>query len=212
MSNAALSYPDHPSPATAYTAALVLAAWLLTVVWLGAAGALVNPPGSPPLSILAAVLLPLAVFFTLFRWSRAFRDFVLSIDQRLVAGIQAWRFAGFGFLALYAHGVLPGIFAFPAGLGDMAIGIAAPWMALRLGRNPGFATSNAFRGWNWLGILDLVVAVSLGGLSSFLATGAPGEVTTQPMAQMPLVLIPAYFVPIFVMLHVLALYRTGPKP
>lgn len=211
MSNAALSYPDHPSPATAYTAALVLAAWFLTVVWLGAAGALVNPPGSPPLSILAAVLLPLAVFFTLFRWSRAFRDFVLSIDLRLVTAIQAWRVGGFGFLALYAHGVLPGIFAFPAGLGDIAIGVAAPWLALSLARDPAFAGSWTFRAWNLLGILDLVVAVSIGGLSSALATGSPGEVTTGPMTQMPLVLIPAYLVPIFVMLHVSALYRASPQ-
>lgn len=215
MPNAALSYPDHPSPATTgatATVVLVLAAWFLAIAWLGTAGAFAGPPGSPPLPILAAVLLPLAVFFTLFRWSRAFRDFVLSIDLRLVAGVQAWRFAGLEFLGLYAVGVLPGMFAFPAGLGDMAIAAAAPWMALRLSRDPGFASSNAFRRWNWLGILDLVVAVGLGGLSAFTATGAPGEVSTQAMAQMPLVLIPAYLVPIFIMLHVAALYRTRTKP
>lgn len=211
MSNATLSYPDHPSPATAGTVAMVLATWFLAIAWLGAAGAFAGPPGSPPLPILAGVLLPIAIYFTLFRWSRAFRDFVLSIDLRLVAAMQAWRFAGFGFLALYAHGVLPGIFAFPAGLGDMAVAIAAPWMVLRLGRDPGFAASTAFRRWNWLGILDLVIAVSIGGLNAFIATGAPGEVSTQAMAQLPLVLIPAYFVPIFIMLHVSALYRTRAK-
>ncbi len=42
--------------------------------------------------------------------------------------------------------------------------------------------------WNVLGILDLVVAVSMGALN-----------------RLPLVLVPAYFVPLFVMLHVAAL-------
>jgi hypothetical protein len=76
--------------------------------------------------------------------SRDFRDFILTFDLRLATGIQAWRFAGFAFLALYAHHVLPGLFAWPAGLGDMAIGITAPWVILALIRRPGFAASRPF--------------------------------------------------------------------
>ena len=121
--------------------------------------------------------------------------------------IQAWRAGGLGFLALYAHGVLPGAFAWPAGLGDIAIGVTAPWVALALIRRPGFTISRLFVVWNLLGILDLVVAVTVGGLSSALASGAPGEVTTGPMAHLPLVLIPAYLVPLFVMLHLVALFQ-----
>jgi hypothetical protein len=34
-----------------------------------------------------------------------------------------------------------------------------------------------------------------------------GDVTTAALAQLPLVLIPAYFVPLFVMLHVIALLQ-----
>src|SRR5204863_202344 len=64
-----------------------------------------------------------------------------------------------------------------------------------------------FVAWNLLGILDLVVAVSAGALSSALASGVAGEVTTAPMAQLPLVLIPAYLVPLFIMLHLAALFQ-----
>ena len=103
--------------------------------------------------------------------------------------------------------MLPGAFAWPAGLGDIAIGVTAPWVARALVRRPGFAISRVFVVWNLLGILDLVVAVSVGGLSSALASGAPGEVTTGPMAQLPLVLIPAYLVPLFVILHLAALFQ-----
>ena len=124
-----------------------------------------------------------------------------------MTGIQAWRFAGLGFLALYAHGVLPALFAWPAGLGDIAIGVTAPWVVLALIRRPNFAVSRLFIVWNLLGIADLVVAIGTGALSSGYATGAVGEVTTAPMAQLPLVLIPAYFVPIFFMLHLGALFQ-----
>lgn len=112
-----------------------------------------------------------------------------------------------GFLALYTYGVLPGIFAWPAGLGDIAIGVTAPWVLVALIRQPRFAATKTFVLWNVLGLLDLVVAVSTGALSSALASGAAGEVTTAPMAQLPLVLIPAYFVPIFIMLHAAALIQ-----
>ena len=79
---------------------------------------------------------PSALFFALLRLSQSFRAFVLSLDLRLIAGMQAWRWAGLGFLSLYAHNVLPAVFALPAGLGDMAIGATAPWIILKLVREP----------------------------------------------------------------------------
>ena len=151
---------------------------------------------------------PLLVFFAWMRFSPSFRGMILSLDLRLIVGMQAWRWAGFGFLALYAHNVLPAVFALPAGLGDMAVGIAAPWMVLGLVRHPGFATSAKFVRWNLLGILDLVVAVSIATLSATLATGAPGEISTAPMATLPLVLISVFFVPLFLMMHATALMQS----
>ena len=104
---------------------LVLTIWLLLVVSLGAAGAFVGRPGTPPFAIAIGVGAPLLLFFAWLWLSQSFRDFVLSLDLRVIAGIQAWRWAGLGFLSLYAHKVLPAMFALPAGLGDMAIGFAA---------------------------------------------------------------------------------------
>ena len=187
---------------------IVLAAWFLLVVSLGAAGAFVGPPGKPPLGIAIGVAAPLLLFLAWMRLSPSFREFVLSLDLRLIAGMQAWRFAGLGFLFLYAHNVLPAVFALPAGLGDMAIGVAAPWIILSLVRQPDFATSNAFIRWNLLGILDLVVAVSIGAVNATLRTGAPGEISTGPMGTLPLLLIPVFLVPLFFMLHIAALLQS----
>jgi hypothetical protein len=187
---------------------VVVALWLAVVILAGAAGAFVVPAGTPPLPIAIGAAAPLAAFFAALWLSVSFREFVLTTDLRLIAGVQAWRFAGFGFLALYAHGVLPGGFALPAGLGDMAIGLTAPWILLALIRRPSFAAGRLFRVWNVLGILDLVVAVATGALSAALASGVAGEITAGPMAQLPLVLIPAFLVPVFLMLHAAALMQS----
>jgi len=195
----------HSSLRTVVFAALAL--WLGLVTFLGSQGAFVGRADSPPLAIFLGVTIPLAVFFAAyFGWS-AFRAFILSADLRLVTAIQAWRWAGLSFLSLYAHGVLPALFAFPAGLGDMAIGVTAPWMVLRLIRQPSFAASRRYRIWNILGIVDFVVAVSMGTLCSGFIPSLTLNVTTSAMAQLPLILIPAYMVPFFIMLHCTALFQ-----
>jgi hypothetical protein len=115
-----------------------LAIWLITVFILGVRGVFPTPPGTVPVPIIIGITAPIIVFLVAFRLSRSFHDFVLAGDLSLMVGIQAWRFAGIGFLALYAQGALPGFFAWPAGLGDMAVGITAPWVALALIRRPKF--------------------------------------------------------------------------
>ncbi|GAB3792177.1 hypothetical protein [Dyella agri] len=187
---------------------LALAAWFSLVLLLGASGAFVGRPGQPPVAIAIGFGAPLLLFFAWLRLTPSFRAFVLSLDLRLITGMQAWRWAGLGFLSLYAHGVLPAMFALPAGLGDMAVGFAAPWMILALVRRPEFAASRAFVRWNVLGMLDLAVAVALGTLSASLSTGAPGEITTAPMATLPLLVVPVFLVPLFLMLHTAALMQS----
>jgi hypothetical protein len=182
-------------------------AWLALVLILGARGAFEAAPGTPPLGLLIGLVAPLSLFLVGYWTVPSVREFVLSADLRLIAGIQAWRWAGFGFLTLYTYKVLPGIFAWPAGLGDMAIGVTAPFVLAALLRRPGYASSRRFIAWNLLGILDLTVAVSIGAVGPLLAPSFYGTVTTAPMAQLPLVLIPTFLVPTFLMLHLTALFQ-----
>jgi hypothetical protein len=216
MSDAILARSVQPgSPqltSTKQAAIAILFLWLVAVVLLGASRVFVAPPGTPPPALLFGVLTPISVYFAAYSLSRSFRQWVLTADLRPVVAIQAWRFGGLGFLALYAHNVLPGIFAWPAGLGDMAIGFTAPWVMVALERGARFETSRTFKRWNILGIADLVIAVSIGALVSVLSAGIPGEVSTGPMAELPLVLIPAYLVPVFLMLHATALLQARQSP
>ncbi len=211
MENTITSRVDQPRvPSVFGTGAFVTVfflAWLALILVLGARGVFAAPRGAPPLALLIGLMTPLSLFILGYRTSQPLRDFILSVDLRLIVGIQAWRWAGFGFLTLYTYGVLPGIFAWPAGLGDMAIGLTAPLVLANLLRRPNFAASKSFVAWNASGILDLTVAVSIGALVPLLAPNFYGAVSTAPMAQLPLVLVPTYLVPTFLMLHLTALLQ-----
>ena len=211
MENTITSRVDHPRvPAVSTTGAFVAGfflAWLALILVLGARGAFVEPVGAPPLALLIGLLAPISLFLLGYRTIRPVREFILSADLRIVVGIQAWRWAGFGFLTLYFYKVLPGIFAWPAGLGDMAIGMTAPVVLYALLRRPDFAGGRRFVAWNLSGILDLTVAVTIGALVPLLAPNFYGRVSTAPMAELPLLLVPTFLVPTFLMLHLTALFQ-----
>ena len=217
MSHAATFPGDQPASRAGVSALVsaLLVVWVGLIFAFGATEAFVVASGTPPLRLLAAVLGPVIAFLIAYRLSAAVREFALIADLRFVTATQAWRFGGFAFLALYTYGVLPGYFAWPAGLGDMAIGAAAPWMLVGLAREPGFAASRRFVTWNVLGILDLIVAVTLGAVVPLLFPNVVGAIPTGAMTRLPLVLIPGFFVPGFLILHVIALaqaHHTVPAP
>src|SRR5208282_1346807 len=134
-----------------------------------------------------------------------FRQFVSSIDLRVLTWVQTWRVLGIVFLIVHQRELLPGVFALPAGWGDIAIGITAPVVAW-FWRPP--YPHKTFVVWNVLGIVDLVVAVSLGVLASPTSVGIlTGNVTTRLMAVFPLSLIPTFLVPLFLIFHLICLIR-----
>jgi hypothetical protein len=109
------------------------------------------------------------------------------------------RVAGVVFLLYLALGQLPALFAVPAGLGDIAAGIAAPLVARRLGRGTGRRGALWF---NAFGLTDLVVAVTLGGLTGFQLLNVTRS--SAPITELPLALIPTATVPLLFALHITA--------
>ena len=129
-------------------------------------------------------------------------------DLRVLTVVQSWRIIGGAFIVLYFYDLLPGLFAWPAGLGDIAIGGAAPFVALALAARPEFMKSRGFKAFHILGILDFVVAVGTGFLSSGWVESLASEVSTnQTMTLLPLSLIPTFGVPLWIMLHLSALFQ-----
>ena len=182
----------------------ILVVWFLLAVAGSLLGVFDSEP-RPPLPLGLAAVIPVALFAFCYLTSVRFRELVLSLDLRILTVAQTWRVGGIVFLILYQHGALPGAFAIPAGWGDIAIGITAPVVAWYWKRPFPFKT---FIVWNVLGSLDLVMAVSLGVLASATPVGVlAGDVTTRLMGQFPLSLIPTFFVPLLLILHLISLSR-----
>jgi hypothetical protein len=185
------------------TAGAVWAAWVAASGLLGAADAYRQRPagGTPWIAIAAVGALITALLAT--RIPVVARILAAPGTAARLVVPQALRVVGAVFLIVLALGRLPAVFALPAGLGDIAVGVAAPFVAYRLSRGHGRAGAVWF---NVMGIVDLVVAVSLGflaGLGPLRVFG--GDPSTLAVTLVPLVLIPTTAVPLAVALHVLSL-------
>ena len=113
----------------------------------------------------------------------------------VLIAVQTWRLIGFAFLWGVSIGILHPAFGIPAGVGDILLGVTAIPFAYFLKK--GFTWSkNAVVIWTVLGIADLIMAVSLGTITSI-----------STMSTFPWVLIPTVGVPLALILHGITLYR-----
>jgi hypothetical protein len=113
---------------------------------------------------------------------------------------HSFRVGGLVFLLLMVQGHLPALFALPAGLGDIAAGIAAPRVARGLADRTGRRAALWF---NAFGVLDLVDALILGAVVGYqLISVTPSGA---PISELPLALIPSAAVPLLFTLHILSI-------
>jgi hypothetical protein len=181
-----------------------LSAWLLAVWFLFALSASAlqvfrSAPEAPPIALGLSVVIPIAVFVLWFAMSPGFREFALSLNSRTLTLAQTGRTIGVVFVILYAYGILPGVFALPAGWGDVAIGVTAPLVALKLTNR---AHRRSFVLWQLLGMLDLIAAVTLGTTARLID---PSAIPTAPVTVFPLSLIPTFGVPFWFVLHIISI-------
>jgi hypothetical protein len=177
----------------------LLAVWFAVVFSASAVHLFKNDSAQFGSGVAVAALAPIIVFSLWFRVSEGFRNFALSLNPKILTSVQVWRIVGFTFLLLQARNVLPAIFALPAGYGDMFIGATAGFAAWKLAEP---AHRNSFIFWQALGILDLISAVSFGTTAGLIDPQGPSMAA---MTVLPFSLIPTFFVPLFMMLHVICI-------
>jgi hypothetical protein len=182
---------------------LLIAAWFLFALIASALYWFRNDAQRVGLAVAAAATAPLLVFTTWFAVSERFRQFTLSLNPQTLTIVQFWRIIGFSFLLLEARDLLPAIFALPAGYGDMFIGATAAIVAWKLA-NP--MHRNGFIIWQLLGIADLVTAVGMGTTARLIS---PHSTSMVAMTVLPLSLIPTFFVPLFLILHVICIFQAN---
>lgn len=181
----------------------VLVTWFILVYILSKIRFFVANPLFAPNIIL--LFLTIFIFLQKVYSSPVFQRIADKLPLSWAMGIQTYRIVGVGFLILYNLGLLPAAFAFPSGYGDILVGLLAPFVTYFYIRKTAFSRNLAIF-WNYLGIADLVMAVSLG----FLAFPVPYQtlpttVSTEIFALYPMIFIPGFAVPLAFFLHLLSL-------
>ena len=152
-------------------AVTVLILWGVLTTILGQRGVFATTPERPPIPLLLAVVFPPGLFTIAYLLSDGFRRYVLGLDIRWLTAIQGWRLIGAMFLVLMSFGLLPGTFAWPAGVGDTIVGLYAPFVVYALvKRSPNWRGNVILL--SVLGLLDFVGAIGGGALGLVAIGGA----------------------------------------
>lgn len=187
------------------TAFLSVAGWIAVSAWLADSGYYSGDAGG----LIPLVPIVFAAFLTSLLLATRFgvvSEALASPGSLVRLSLpHTVRVMGGVFLIVMAQASLPAVFALPAGLGDIAIGLAAPFVAWRLAHGKAVRHAVWF---NILGLFDLVVAITIG----FFAAAGPFQVldvqpTTQALTMLPLAMVPTVAVPIAITMHVVSLRR-----
>lgn len=138
----------------------------------------------------------------------AVRRAIERIPLHWLVGVQFYRVLGLVFVIAYAQDEIPAVFALPAGIGDILVGLTAVVAAYMLATRGADRARASTLAWCALGIGDLIVAVGTGFLSApsilqQLSLDAPNAAITR----YPLVLIPTFLVPVSIVLHACVIAR-----
>ena len=198
-------WPEADRARTFRASSALLLGWLAVTIVLGALGVYHVSSNEIP-TIQYGILLPILAGALLIWRSETAKRVVAAVPQSWLVGVQLYRALGVIFLILYATGKLPSLFAWPAGIGDIAIGLLAPIVGIAYARAR--KATSLVAAWNVFGILDLVIAVGT-GFATAPSLIQPIEVqpTSELMTVLPMVLIPVYLVPLSIVLHLASLAK-----
>jgi hypothetical protein len=181
---------------------VVAGVWCVIVVAVGALGGFAPRRAGPvPVPTIAFAFFLVLLFGSWFVLPR-FRTAVLSVPVSALVGVNAARLGGVFFLILTMRGRLPSPFGPAAGWGDIIVGVLAIPLAA-MGESGAAKHPTRFTLWNWLGVLDLINAITLGLLS---APGTPFRVFTEGpgtavMGSLPWIFVPSMLVPLYLLIH-----------
>ena len=183
---------------------MVLLIWFFLIMGLSLNQSFVPLHGEPPLNILISAGIAIGSFLLAYRILPPFRTYILKLDMRFLIMLHSWRMLGMGFVMLYLYDQLPPLFALLAGFGDAVTAIAAVLLAYALFVNQQGVSRKWVWRWNTFGLLDFIIAVTIGILTQtdallFAANGVSSDL----MTVFPFVLIPAFLVQVFTITHII---------
>jgi hypothetical protein len=162
--------------------------------------------GASPLPLLpAAMLVPVIVGAPVLLLSKRVGLLLDAMPMTWLIALQLYRIFGSQWLAYWLRGALPGLWALPAGTGDVLTGLFAVPAAIALATGTAEGRKGAIL-WNIFGLADFAVAIVLGmimspGAFQLIVPGGP----SMGVDTFPNVLTPAFVVPSSILLHALSL-------
>jgi hypothetical protein len=187
--------------------ALPVTLWLAIIYWLALTGAFrPRPAGWLPTPV--AIFAPMLIGLPLLLRSKIIGTMLDRTPDWWLVAIQAYRVLGATLLVAWAKGDLSSLFAFPAGIGDITVGLLAIPTAYLLSKG-GKGGRKLAIGWNVLGLLDFTIAIGVGILST-LQIIVPNQPNVA-LGVFPAVMIPAFAVPSWTLLHALSLRQLRRK-
>ena len=133
------------------------------------------------------------------------RNWFLSrrLSQKWLVGLQLFRAIGGVFLIEMMMGNIPGIFAYPAGIGDILVALVALGVLFVYRETPGVPKSGVFLVVT-LGLADFVSAFFFGITSSESPIQLFHPEVTNNLLRFPTGMIPLFLVPYAIFFHTLS--------
>jgi hypothetical protein len=170
-----------------------LAGWFVLALVVVGSGRLAAVPPPGPQVLLLAFSIGLLLLERRAGW---LRDWVRSVDLRLLLALHLTRFVGVPIYLAGRSGRFPESFATPTGLGDVAV--AALAAGLLLGGPPDTPRRRGlWHAWNALGFLDLVLVVA-----NAARTALADPASMETIVRLPFGLLPTWLVPVLLATHV----------
>jgi hypothetical protein len=175
------------------------------VIWTAAIDGVFRTDASPLPLLPAAILLPVVIGAPLLLLSKRVGELLDAMPVTWLVALQFYRVFGSQWLAYWLRGLLPGLWAVPAGTGDMLTGLFALPAVIALAAGMAEGRKAAIL-WNVFGIADLAVAIALG----LIVSPGPFQLIVPDgpslgLGGYPNVLTPAFVVPGSILLHALSL-------
>jgi hypothetical protein len=163
-------------------------------------------PGASSLPLLPmAIFLPMIIGAPLLLLSKRVGQVLDAMPANWLVALQLYRVFGAQWLVYWLHGSQPGVFALPAGTGDVLTGLFALPAAIAVTAGTAQGRRAAMM-WNIFGLADFAVAITMG----LIITPGRFQLIVPDLPSIgagayPNVLTPAFVVPSSILLHALSL-------
>jgi hypothetical protein len=190
---------------TTWLAIMVPVTLWAAVVWTAAINGVFRTGASPLPLLPSAILLPVIIGVPILMLSKRVGHLLDAMPTTWLVALQLYRVFGSQWLVYWLRGLLPGLWALPAGTGDVLTGLFAVSAAIALAAGT-IEGRNAAILWNIFGLTDLAVAITLG----MIISPGPFQLIVPNGSSIgldgyPNVLTPAFVVPSSILLHALSL-------